>query len=247
MKRMTTMLLALMALATFTFAQEEADYVMFENTRLVVKTDKYKEFGKAMAHHNKTFHSDGPFHANIWNVSIGEKAGQMIWSMGPCTFAQHDDRPFGNEHMEDWLYHVMPTIKYIDGSNMWKMDKDHSYNPENARSSKLSIRVYDLEDWQHYRFKELLAKVVAVYKEKNYEWTFATYWAAFDVESDEDVAIVWGFDKWAWFDKDSKFMADFEEVHGKGSWFKFLEELRGTVKGAKDEVWEIVPELSGGE
>lgn len=247
MKRMTNMLLALMALATFTFAQEEADYAMFENTRLVVKTDKYKEFGKAMAHHNKTFHSAGPFHANIWNVSIGEKAGQMIWSMGPCTFAQHDDRPFGNEHMEDWLYHVMPTIKYIDGSNMWKMDKDHSYNPENTRSSKLSIRVYDLEDWQQYRFKELLAKVVKVYKEKNYDWTFATYWAEFDVKPDEDVAIVWGFDKWAWFDKDSKFMADFEEVHGKGSWFKFLEELRGTVKGSKDEVWEIVPELSGGE
>ena len=166
--------------------------------------------------------------------------------MGPCTFAQHDARPGGDEHMEDWLYNVMPTVEYIAGSNMWKLDKDHSYMPEGvAASSKLSIRVYDLEDWQHYRFKELLQKVVKVYKEKNYEWTIGTYWAEFNVASDEDVALVWGFDKWAWFDKDSKFRTDFEEVHGEGSWFKFLEELRGTVKGAKDEVWEIIPKLSG--
>lgn len=248
MRRFTTLILAIMAFTIFTFAQEDESYVMFENTRMAVKTDKYKEFGKVMAHHNKTYHSgDGPYHANVWSVSVGEKAGQIIWSMGPCTFAQHDDRPGGSEHMEDWLFNVMPTIKYSDGSNMWKLDKDISYNPEGKASSKLSIRVYDLEDWQHYRFKELLKKVVKVYSEKNYDRTLGTYWAEFDVEEDEDVAIVWGFDKWAQFDEDNEFMADFEEVHGEGSWFKFLEELRGTVKSKKDEVWELIPELSGDE
>ncbi len=246
MKRITTMILALMAITTFTFAQEEADYVMFENTRFVVKTDKYKEFGEAMAHHNKTYHNDGPYHANVWSITVGEDAGHMVWSMGPCTFAQHDGRPSGDEHMEDWLFNVMPNIKYIDASNFWKMDSKRSYSPEgDARSSKLSIRVYDLEEWQKYRFKELLAKVVKVYEEKKYEHSLGIYWSEFNVDAEEDVAIVFGFDKWAWFDKDPNFMADFEEVHGKGSWFKLMEELRGTVKGVKDEVWEIVPSISG--
>ncbi len=218
---------------------------MFENTRFVVKTDKYKEFGKAMADHNKAYHADGPYHANVWSVAVGEKAGQIIWSMGPCTYAQHDDRPGGKEHMEDWLFNVMPNIESTDGSNFWKMDNEFSHNPEGSRSDKLSIRVYDIEDRQGYRFKEILKKVIKVYKEKDYEWSFGAYWSEFDVNTDEDVAIVWGFDKWAWFDKDSQFKMDFEEIHGEGTWQKFLEELRGTIKGSKDEVWELIPELSG--
>lgn len=45
----------------------------------------------------------------------------------------------------------------------------------------------------------------------------------------------------------SKLYKDFEEIHGEGSWQKFLEELRGTVISSKDEVWVLIPELSGGE
>ena len=237
--------LAILILTVFSFAQEDESYTMFENTRMVVKTDKYKEFGKTMANHNKLYHADGPYHANVWSVSVGENAGQIVWSMGPCTFTEHDGRPSGKDHMEDWLFNVMPNINYIDESNLWKLDNDHSYNPEDKISSKLSIRVYDIEDWQEYRFKEIIKKVVKVYNEKEYEWTLGTYWSQFEVNADEDVALVFGFDKWAWFDKDPQFEKDFEEIHGEGSWQKFLEELRGTIKGAKDEVWELIPELSG--
>ena len=245
MKRFTIIFLALMAITVFSLAQEEESYIMFENTRFVVKTDKYKEFGKAMANHNKTYHADGPYHANVWSVAVGENAGQIVWSMGPCTYAEHDNRPSGKEHMEDWLFNVMPNIESTNGSNFWKMDKEYSHMPEEQVATKLSIRVYDIEDWQGYRFKEILKKVLKVYKEKDYEWSFGAYWSEFDVNADEDVAIVWGFEKWAWFDKDPQFKKDFEEIHGKGSWQKFLEELRGTIKGSKDEVWELIPELSG--
>ncbi|MCF6341626.1 MAG: hypothetical protein L3J31_02320, partial [Bacteroidales bacterium] len=74
MKRITLTFFAALAMTIFTFAQEDESYTMFENTRLVVKTDKFKEFGKAMTHHNKTYHSGGPYHANVWSVSGGEKA-----------------------------------------------------------------------------------------------------------------------------------------------------------------------------
>lgn len=245
MKKFTTIILAVMAFTTFALAQEEEGYVMYENTRLVVKTDKYKDFGKAMAHHNKTFHADGPYQANVWNVTVGAKAGQLIWSMGPCTFSQHDERPGGSAHMQDWLFNVMPNIKYTDGSNMWKMDDKYSYSPEGSNFSKLNIRVYDIKEFQAYRFKELLGKALQVYIDKNYDWSFSTYWPEFDTEADEDVALVWGFDKWSWFDKDSNFKKDFEEIHGEGSWEMFIDELKGTVKGTKDEVWELVPKLSG--
>jgi len=246
MKRITTLTMALLAFTIFAFAQEEESYVMFDNTRLAVKTDKYKEFGKAMAHHNKTYHADGPYHANVWSVAVGENAGQMIWSMGPCTFAQHDGRPDGTEHMEDWLYNVMPNVKYIDGSNLWKRDKELSYTPEGLNDDKLSIRVYDIKDWQGYRFKEILEMAFEVYKQKEYSWSFQVYWPEFDAVPGEDVALVWSFSEWAWFDQESNFKKDFEEVHGAGSWYKFIEELKGTVNSTQDEVWVLVPELSGG-
>ena len=245
MRRITILTMAILAFTTFSFAQEEESYVMFENTRMAVKTDKYKEFGKAMAHHNKTYHSEGPYHANVWNIAIGEDAGQIVWSMGPCTFEQHDHRPDGSEHMEDWLYNVMPNIKYIASSNMWKRDDKLSYSPNDEGNTKLSIRVYDIKDWQGYRFKELLSKAMEVYKANSYDWSFQTYWPEFDAIPGEDVALVWGFDTWAYFDKDMNFMKDFEKIHGEGSWFKFIEELRGTVESSKDEVWELVPEISG--
>ena len=246
MKKVTTMMLAFLAFTAFTFAQEDDSYVMYENTRIGVKTDKYKEFGKAMAHHNKTYHSGGAHHANVWMVSVGKKSGQMIWSMGPATFAQHDNRPDGTEHMEDWLYNVMPNVRYTNGTNLWKMSTKHSYTPEGHKgNTKLSIRVYDIKDGQGYRFKEVLAKALEVYNVKKYDWPFSTYWPQFDTEADEDVALVWGFEQWAWFDKDNNFKKDFEEVHGEGAWQSFIDELRGTVDSSKDEVWELVPELSG--
>jgi len=245
MKRITILTMAIMAFTAFSTAQESESYIMFENTRLSVKTDKYKEFGKAMAHHNKTYHADGPYHANVWHIAVGNDAGQMVWSMGPCTFEQHDHRPDGSAHMEDWLYNVMPNVKYIASSNMWKRDKKLTYSPDDKQSSKLSIRVYDIKDWQGYRFKELLNKAMEVYKANNYDWSFSVYWPEFDAMPGEDVALVWGFDKWAYFDKDVKFKKDFEEKHGEGSWYRFIEELKGTVESTKDEVWELIPELSG--
>lgn len=246
MKRFTTLMLALLAFTVFSFAQDDDGYVMFENTRISVKTDMYKEFGEAMANHNKTFHSKGAYHANLWMVSVGERSGQFVWSMGPLTFADVDNRPGGKEHLEDWLYKVMPTLKYVAETNYWKLDDKHSYNPNpEALSTKLSISVFDLEDFQEYRFKELLNKVIKVYKEKEYDRSFSTYWPKFDVKSDEDVAIVGQFEKWADFDDDRNFKKDFEEVHGPGSWESFIEEFKGSISGVKDEVWELIPDLSG--
>jgi len=237
--------LAIMAVVSFSYAQDN-DYIMFENTRLVPKSDKFKAFSKAMADHNKKFHNSGPYHANVWSVTVGQHTDEMVWSMGPCTYTDLDSRPSGDDHLNDWMNNVMPNVACVKENNLWKLDKEHSYKPE-TRHNKLSIRIYDLEDWQAYRFKELLDKAKKVYEEKNYDETFGVYWSQFDVNTDEDVAIVWGFDKWASFDKDPKFKKDFEEINGEGSWQQFLEELRGTIKSARDEVWELVPELSGSQ
>lgn len=243
MRRISILLVALLGLVAFSFSQE--NYTMFENTYLHVKSDMYKEFGKAMAEHNQKFHSDGPYHANVWTVSTGIYAGTMVWSMGPCTFTHLDSRPGGKEHVEDWLYNVMPTIKSVKETGYWKLADKLSYTPKDSLFTKLMITVYDLEPWQGYRFKEIIKKVVEVYETKELENSFSVYYPQTSMAKKRDVAIVWGFKKYADLDKDLKFKEDFEEIHGEGSWASLMDEYKAIVVDSVDEIWELIPELGG--
>ena len=243
MRRLSILIVTLLGFVALSFSQES--YTMFENTYLLVKTDMYKEFGKTMAEHNQKFHSDGPYHANVWSVTTGSYAGSMVWSMGPCTFAHLDNRPGGKEHMEDWLYNVMPTIKSVKETGYWKMADELSYTPEDSVFSKLMITVYDIESWQGYRFKEILKKVIEVYEAKKFENSFSVYYPQTDMANGRDVAIVWGFKKYAELDKDHKFKEAFEELHGEGSWDKLMDEYKAVVVESVDEIWELIPELGG--
>jgi hypothetical protein len=244
MKRITVFFMALLGFLTFTFAQES--YTMYENTYLLVKSDKYKEFYEAMAEHNQKYHSaNDPYHANVWMVSTGQYAGCFVWSMGPCTFSHLDARPNDKGHTEDWLHNVMPTIKSIKETGYWKRADELSYEPEGEPFTKLMITVYDLEPWQGYRFKEIVKKVAQVYKEKKYDHLFSIYFPQTDMPNERDAAIVWGYRNFADLDKDFKFKAAYEEVHGEGSWTKVMDEYKAVVANAVDEMWELVPELMG--
>ena len=243
MRRFSILLVALLGFVAFSFSQES--YTMFENTYLQVKTDMYKEFGKAMAEHNQKFHSEGAYHANVWSVSTGVYAGSLVWSMGPCTFSHLDSRPDGQEHMEDWLFNVMPTIKSVKETGYWKLADELSYTPKDSVFSKLMITVYDIESWQGYRFKEILKKVIEVYEARELEHSFSVYYPQTDMPNGRDVAVVWGFKKYADLDKDFEFKASLEEIHGEGSWDKVMDEYKAIVVDSVDEIWELMPDLAG--
>jgi hypothetical protein len=107
------------------------------------------------------------------------------------------------------------------------------------------ITVFDLEDWQSYRFKEIVGKVAEVYKEKKYNHSFQVYFPTLDMPHERDAAIVWGFRKYADLDQDMEFKEAFEEIHGEGSWQKVMDEYKDVVVNSIDEIWELVPEMSG--
>ncbi len=245
MKRFTILFIALLGIVAFTFAQ--TDYTMFDNTYLTVKTERYKEFNKAMSEHNKKFHSgDGPRYANVWWVNSGTNAGSFVWSMGPVTYTDMDsfDR-LKEEHLNDWMFNVMPTIQSIDESSAWKRKDKFSYNLDDENFNKLNITFYSIESWQDYRFEKILEMVKNVYETKKYEHTFSVYYPESDLDNERDVAIVWGFNKWASFDEDPQFKKDFEEINGEGSWTTLMDEYKATVKGRTSEIWMLIPELSG--
>lgn len=239
MKRLSLIIIALFVTAVFAFSQE--NYYMFENTYIYVKPDKQKEFSEAMAKHNKEFHADGPYHASVWLVTGGQYSGAVVNSMGPVTFSELDSRPSSEEHNEDWMENVMPYVKKIVETGYWKRADKLSYASENENSSKLLITVYDVEQWQGYRFRDVMEKVSEVYKDKASEHSFSVYMPAFDMPNGRNAATVWGFDKFAAFDEDRNFKEDFEKVHGEGSWQKVLDEYRAVVKGSVEEIWTLAP------
>ncbi|RLB64322.1 MAG: hypothetical protein DRH08_09810 [Deltaproteobacteria bacterium] len=214
---------------------------MFENTYLTVKTDKYKEFSEAMLKHNEKYHTTGPYHANVWMVSTGYHPGSIVWSMGPCSFSHLDSRPTSKDHNEDWTENVMPNVERVIETGYWRRSDKISYMPDDSLFSKLLITVYDLAQWQEYRFKDIMGKVSEVYKANNTPHSFSVYFPAFDMPNGRDVAVVWGFKEYAVFDDDWKFKSQYEEAHGEGSWQKVMDEYRAIVKSSVDEIWEIMP------
>ena len=243
MRKISLSIIAVFVFTAFTFSQD--GYTMFENTYLSVKTDKFSEFGEAMTKHNEKFHSDGPFHANVWLVSTGQYAGSVVWSMGPCTFTHLDSRPSDKDHNEDWMKNVMTNVSKVNETVYCRQSDKMSYTPDDSLFSKMLITVYDLKDWEEYRFKEVMKKVAKVYEEKNLKQSFSVYFPAFDMAHERDAAIVMGFKEYAIFDKDWVFKDQFEEVHGEGSWQKAIDEYRAVVENSIEEIWELMPDMSG--
>jgi hypothetical protein len=95
-----------------------------------------------------------------------------------------------------------------------------------------------------YRFKDMVKKIKEVYEAKGYANFFQLYYSQFSVESGYDVMIASGFENRAFFDNKPDFKADYNEVHGDGSFEKLPEEYRDVVEGEFDELIMYVPELS---
>lgn len=241
MRKLSIIIVVMLFTASFSFSQET--YSMFENTYMYVKPDKQKEFSEAMAKHNKEFHADGPYHASIWMVTGGIHAGAVVNSMGPLTFTDLDSRPSSKEHNQDWSENVMPYVEEIVETGYWKLDSKRSYDDESLQFSKILITVYDIENWQRYRFKDVMSKVAEVYKAEESDHSFSLYFPVFDMANNRDAATVWGFNEYAAFDEDRKFKEDYEKLHGAGSWQMVMDEYRAVVKGSVEEIWTIIPEM----
>ena len=59
------------------------------------------------------------------------------------------------------------------------------------------------------------------------------------------MVVVWFFDKWAWMGEDDDFEGKFEEVHGEGSWDRWMNDWIGATNGTDTEFWVYREDLSG--
>jgi hypothetical protein len=224
------------------FAGAQESYVMYETMYITPKASKIKEFKAALSAHNKEFHASGPSSVFIRWVSIGSRAGQYVWVMGPTTFTDLDSRPSDQGHEDDWG-EVMQYVDEISDIEYWKRNADLSYTPEGwENTSKIHVRTFDVKTGHMEEFRGFLKQVMENYKKHEYKESFHVYFSQFNTGNGRDVAAVFGFDNWASFDEEGTWEKDFNELHGEGAWAEAME-LTSKISKMTQEVREIQPDL----
>ena len=235
MKKLTLIFTLVLGVSLMALAQ--SNYKMFQLVYLKPLAGTNMQTAKdAMMAHNNEYHKEGPFRASVWSNLTGEMVGTWAWAMGPATFSDFDNRPQDEAHDSDWQKVVQGNFKLV-ANEYWRMDEKLSYEPEDYDfGDKVIWTVYDLKAGDSYRFKEMVTKIIEVYKEKKYDYDLTVFWNQFDNTEGRDAVIQVSFKTWSFLDIDRKFKKDFEEVHGEGSWWKLIEEYRDIVDSSYDEL-----------
>ena len=245
MKKHVLFLGALIFVYASLFAQ--TDYNQYEVIYLTPKLDKIDLFKKGLAAHNKKYHAKAPYKVSVSSIITGPNSGGYVWVMGPTTWTELDGAPGDGEHMLDWEKNVNPYCETIGEEMFWRGVKDVYYAPEGASGlNKSRMRAVSVYPGQMERFTEQMKKVAAVYKQKKYTAQFSM--AIRQGASQGTNAVTFSnFSKWAWFDENTNFIKDFDEVHGVDAYRKFSEEISLCLDRSKtyDELSIDVPELGG--
>lgn len=230
--------ITLMAVLSLTVVQ--AQNVVYETIYLKPNTSKLKELGENLKAHNEKYHADAPYTANAWQVLTGEHSGQVLWIMGPFTFADLDSRPSEGGHDDDWRSNVMPNTHGMKDGNYWRMITDYGYMPsENYVGKIMRARLIDVKPGKWDEFMHLMSTINKVYAENSFGHSFALF-SNFSNDGVRDAAIVWMYDNYAYMDEDLEFGKKYEEVHGDNSWNQFNEAAREYVEKAWDEMYELM-------
>ena len=232
----------MLAVSVFTFGQ--TDYVMFKTVYMKPDYANLKDLGKAMTEYNKTYANEAPFKGHVWVVNSGPRTGEWLYVMGPLTFTDIDSREVSDDQRDLWLFELMPNVKSMSDGSFWRMDADKSYEGTGEFTGKEVLTYFKIKNGEEYRFKQMVADVKEVYEAKSYPNFFQLYYSQFSKKCGYDVLIAGGISNWADFDNRPNFKADYEEVHGEGSFQKLLDEYDSVVENEYDEIIMYIEELS---
>lgn len=223
---------------------------IWEVIYLKPKLDKLDLFRKGLAAHNKKYHASDPYKVSVSSILTGPNSGEYVWVMGPTTWTQMDGAPASGpgEHMTDWEKNINPYCESIGEMMYWRGVSEVSYEASGAANFKKNrMRASCVHPGQTDRFIEQMKKVVEVFKNKKYTASFSMAMREGLASAPRPNVVTFvTFDKYAFWDTNA-FQKDFEEVHGPGSYERFLEQIGLCLDRSMtyDELSEVVPELGG--
>ncbi len=239
-------LFLLLLLCPLILGAQDTEYLIFENHMFTPAPDKVLQFESLLGAHNKKYHGAGPYGVRVYSIVSGVNSGKYIYAMGPTRWSALDMRPNDNAHNLDWTGNVVPYILPQTNTVYWKFDTELSRFPKDFEVSKLMVWQVDVERNSFEKIMALLGQVNKVYAQKFPEDSYGIYINELgSTKQGDDIAIVWFFDKYSWMSDDNAFDKKFDEVHGAGSWTKFMSEWMASTEGIEREIWEYREDLSG--
>ena len=244
MKKLIATALAISLIVTLQ-AQDQAATHMYETIYLTPKLDAISTLEKNLSAHNKKYHGEGIHSAFVQTVITGRRTGDMMWAMGPGPFASLDTRPAEGGHDEDWRDNVLPYLTDVSQSEYWRRDAEQYYSPENYSADKIRFRYYKVKRGQQAAFAAHYGKLIQVFKAKKYNRMLSIYWNTFPSRGGRNMVSVSSFNTWADLDTGLPVGRDFNEMHGEGSWAKWLQGITDMTDWMDQEVRQDLPALSG--
>lgn len=215
------------------------DYKLYTTVQIKPMKGKAKEFEKATLAHIEKFHKEGIRKGGLRQILTGSKSGSYVWVGGPNMFSDFDNIENDEAHDKDWAHILENYVKYIGHLEHWKMNDKLSFTGPDAETNKFfQIWIIDVAKGEWETFNKALGSAVEVNKEQGN--TIHSYNNSFNEGNGRDVALTFGFEKWAELDEDDPFKDHYEAKHGEGSWEKFIENWQKSTKKINQAVWRIV-------
>lgn len=227
--------------------EEENSYMMWETMYISPDYTDIAGFSEAMTNHNKKYHGEGTFQANVYNVVSGPNVGKMLWIMGPCTYSDLDNRPSG-AHDDDWANNVMPHIKKMHNGEYWRMNAELSnISPDDGPYALFRVRFHEVRRGMGYRINEMMGKISKVVKSMEGDNPWGVFINDFQqgYTIGRHIATVSYYNSWSELDEDNNFADAYRKVHGENSWIGFLNDMQDVFSNSWDEFWAHAPNMSG--
>lgn len=250
MKKLLTILAALFFTSSV-LAQETKAYTQYDTFRFTVNNQDAKKLTNNMRKHIKKYHVKGALKTKIYNVTYGANTNDLIWVMGPVSYAELDKRSVDKKHDEDWADNSNPYITSYNQSEIWRgMEglainnlKEKSDEPEKYITRYLTINPDQERDVIKYLLNQVKDTLNKIGKVK--------YWAVMENQfiqgnlNGRHLMAISSMDSWAELDEDWEFGKHFEALHGKGSFKAFRASYDNVFKNQWQEVIIVNKEMSG--
>ncbi len=227
-------------------SQNNQEYSVIEIGMMIANPKYITEFEAGVASHNNTYHTDQMFGSHIYQINNGINYGQYVWAMGPIPWSAFDERPQLEGHDVDWNTKIEP-FTFPGGVQIYLR-----FYPELSNFSKdftiqnVRVDMFDIKRFQDKKVMEMMKDIHKVMKLKYPNEPYGLYKNELPSEKDgRDLAIFSFYENSSWLGKNNDFPKKFDEVHGKGSYAKFLIDWGNLTNGRQTELWSFRDDLSG--
>lgn len=244
---MRKLIFTMLLLPLLAVSQNSTEYGVFENSLLTPNPAQVTQFEAGLAAHNKKYHAEGAYGADVFWISSGPNAGSYIWSMGPTPWSAMDNRPAQKDgHDADWNNNVLKYMMPEGNQTYWKTIPEASRFAKNMTVKNLVVDYYDVKRGKMKEAMKLVEKIHKAYSEKLPEETYGVYTNEFSsTKEGRDIAVVSFFENMEQFSQDNGMDKKYDEVHGSGSWDQFLKDWQDVTDGGESELWIFRADLSG--